>query len=117
MWRTDTLWFDVAVVMTIFALGGILFGRFEQHKLRSRRLLKVAVVSIIILTVSATLGRRWAYGLLALPLLVAIWVHLYWLPKHGINGWTAEPYDKYLELVRGRRPASSGADRDRILHG
>ena len=31
----------------------------------------------------------------------------YWLPKHGINGWTAEPYDKYLELVRGRRQRSS----------
>ena len=27
MWRTDTLWFDVAVVMTIFAVGSILFGQ------------------------------------------------------------------------------------------
>jgi hypothetical protein len=24
MWRTDTLWFDVAVVMALFAVGGIL---------------------------------------------------------------------------------------------
>ena len=32
MWSTDTLWFDVAVVMTIFAIGSILFGRFEEHK-------------------------------------------------------------------------------------
>jgi hypothetical protein len=29
MWRTDTLWFDVAVIMLIFGVGGILFGRFE----------------------------------------------------------------------------------------
>ena len=35
MWRTDVLWFDVAVVMTIFAVGSILFGRFEEHKSRS----------------------------------------------------------------------------------
>jgi putative Mn2+ efflux pump MntP len=101
MWRTDTLWFDVAVVMTIFAVGGILFGRFEQHKPRWRRVLKVAVVLAVILALSTTIGRLWAYGVLMLPLLAAAWVHLYWLPKHGINGWTAEPYDKYLELVRG----------------
>jgi hypothetical protein len=100
MWRTDTLWFDVAVVMTIFAVGGILFGRFEQHKPRWRRVLKVVVVLAVILVLSTTIGRLWAYGVLMLPLLAAAWVHLYWLPKHGINGWTAEPYDKYLELVR-----------------
>src|SRR5688500_11510157 len=49
MWRADTLWFDVAVVMTIFAVGGILFGRFEQHKPRWRRVLKVVVVLAVIL--------------------------------------------------------------------
>jgi hypothetical protein len=51
----------------------------------------------------ATVGRLWAYAVLVPPLLVAAWVHLYWLPKHGINGWTAEPRDKDVELVRGRR--------------
>ena len=103
MWQTDTLWFDVAVVMSIFAVGNILFGRFEEHKSRGRRLLKVAVVSAAVLALSATVGRAWAFGLLALPLLGAAWVHLHWLPKHGINGWTAEPREKYLALVRARR--------------
>ena len=99
MWRTDTLWFDVAVVTTIFAVGSILFGRFEQHKPRQRRLLKVILVVAIVLGLSSTVGRAWAFGLLALPLVGAAVVHLWWLPKHGINGWTAEPYDKYLALV------------------
>jgi hypothetical protein len=103
MWQTDTLWFDVAVVMTIFAIGSILFGRFEEHKPRGRRLLKTVIVLVVTLAVSATVGRVWAYGLLGVPLLAAAWVHLYWLPKHGINGWTAEPREKYLELVRARR--------------
>lgn len=103
MWRTDTLWFDVAVVMSIFTVGSILFGRFEEHKPRWRRLLKAAIVLAVVLALSATVGRLWAYGVLALPLLGAAWVHLYWLPKHGINGWTAEPRDTYLDLVRGRR--------------
>jgi hypothetical protein len=108
MWRTDTLWFDVAVVMMIFAAGSILFGRFEEHKPRGRRLLKVALVTTVVLVCSATIGRIWAYGVLAIPLLGAAWVHLYWLPKHGINGWTAEPRDKYLELVTRRQAGSGG---------
>ncbi len=103
MWRTDTLWFDVAMVMALFAVGSILFGRFEEHKPRWRRLLKVVVVLGITLTISATVGRAWAYALLVLPLAGSAWVHLSWLPRHGVNGWTGEPRDRYLELVRGRR--------------
>ncbi len=103
MWGTETRWFDVAVVMSLFAVGSILFGRFEEHKPRWRRLLKVVIVLVLTLTLAATVGRVWAYGLLVLPILGAAWVHLRWLPRHGINGWTAEPRDKYLELVRSRR--------------
>ena len=102
MWRTDTLWMDVALVMSIFAVGNVLFGRFEEHKSRARRLLKVALVLALTLTLSATVGRAWAYGVLVRPLLAAAWVHLVWLPRHGINGWTAEPRERYLELMRAR---------------
>lgn len=107
MWHTDTLWFDVAVVMTIFAFGSVLFGRFEEHKPRGRRVLKVALVLAVTVLLSATAGRAWAYGVLAVPLLGAVWVHLYWLPKHGISGWTAEPRDKYLELLDSHKRRSS----------
>jgi hypothetical protein len=103
MWERDTLWFDLAMVTSLFAVGSILFGRFEEHRPRWRRLLKLVVVSAAVVTLSATVGRAWAFGLLALPLLGAAWVHLWWLPRHGINGWTAEPREKYLELVRARR--------------
>ena len=34
MWSIESRWFDVAVVMSIFAVGNILFGHFEQHKPR-----------------------------------------------------------------------------------
>ena len=103
MWSTDTAWFDVAVVMTIFAIGNVLFGRFEDHKPRARRVLKVVVVTVVTVAIAQAAGRVWAYGLLMLPLAAAAWVHLVWLPRHGINGWTAEPRDKYLELVRARK--------------
>ena len=99
MWSIDTRWFDVAVVMSIFAVGTVLFGHFEQHKPRARRVLKVAIVLGVTLLVAETMGRAAAYGLLAIPLVGAAYVHLVWLPKHGINGWTGEPRDKYLALV------------------
>ena len=30
MWSTQTAWFDITVVMSIFAVGNILFGHFED---------------------------------------------------------------------------------------
>ncbi len=88
MWDTNSLWFDVAIVMGLFALGSILFGHFEEHKPKWRRILKVVVVSTIFVSVSATVGRPWAFGLLVLPLSAALIIHVWWLPKHGMNGWT-----------------------------
>ena len=106
MWRIDTPWFDVAIVLGIFAVGNILFGHFEEHRPKWRRLLKVAVVLAVVVGLATTVGRAWAYAALALPLLGAAWVHLRWLPKHGINGWTGEPKEAYDRLVGARRSAS-----------
>jgi predicted MFS family arabinose efflux permease len=110
MWSTESLWFDTAVVLGIFAVGNILFGHFEEHRPKARRLLKVGIVLAVVLTLSATAGRAWAFGLLGLLLIGAAYIHLRWLPKYGINGWTAEPRDRYLELVT-QRTRSGGAPR------
>ena len=103
MWRTNTAWFDLTVFMTIIVIGSVLFGHFEEHKPKWRRLLKVAIAAAIFASLATWLGREWAYGHLAIPLIAALVIHCWWLPKHGINGWTGEPKDKYLELVRARR--------------
>src|SRR5262249_39547399 len=100
MWNIQTAWFDVAIVMSIFAVGSILFGHFEEHKPKWRRLLKVAIVLAMTLALSY-FGLRWlAYTFIGivLPIIVA-YIHLRWLPSHGINGWTGEPKDKYYELL------------------
>ena len=102
MWNLDTPWFDVAVVMSMFALGNILFGHFEQHRPKWKRLLKMIFFLALVLGISVTAGRAWAYGLLAVPFIAVVYVHAVWLPSHGINGLRAEPYDKYLELMRSR---------------
>lgn len=99
MWQADSLWFEVAIVMAIAGVGSILLGHFEEHKPKWRRLLKIAIILAAVLTVSATVGRIWAFGLLALLLVVALFLHAWWLPKHGVNGWTGEPRERYYELI------------------
>jgi hypothetical protein len=103
MWVTDTLWFETAIVLGIFAVGNILFGHFQQHNGPVRRLAKVALVLGVTLALSSTVGRVWGLGWLLLPLAAAAYVHLHWLPKHGVNGWTGEPRDRYLALVASRK--------------
>src|SRR5262245_28511931 len=99
MWSTDTYWFDVAVVTAIFAVGSALFGRFEEHKPKWMRLLKVVSVVGLVVGLSAV-GARWlAYSIIGLMLSAAAVVHVYWLPKHGVNGWTGEPKDRYYDLL------------------
>lgn len=111
MWHTDTLWFDVAMVMSIFAIGSILFGHFEEHKPKLRRVAKVVAVLGGVLALSAAGQRGIAYTMIVALGLGAAYVHLRWLPKHGINGWTGEPKQRYYDLLGvpenarpGRRP-------------
>lgn len=89
--------------MTIFAFGSVSFGRFEEHKRRWGRALHIAIVAAVFVTLSAIARRSRAYAVLALPLIGAADAHQIWLPKHGINGWTAKPRDKDLELIARRQ--------------
>jgi hypothetical protein len=107
MWRTDTYWLDVAIVTSLLTLGSILFGRFEEHKPRWRRVLKAALGTALIVGVSVAAGRAWAFALVLGILAAAAGVHLWWLPKHGVDGWTGEPRERYYALLgldsRGQR--------------
>jgi hypothetical protein len=99
MWNTQTAWFDVAVVMSIFAVGNILFGHFEEHKPKVLRLLKVILI-VGLTALLSYLELRWvAYGLIGVLGLGAAYIHIWWLPRHGINGWTGEPKERYYELL------------------
>lgn len=104
MWNTDSLWFELAIVMSIFAIGNILFGHFEEHKPKWKRVMKVFVVTSVFVALSAWLGRAWAFsGLAVLWLVGVVVIHGWWLPKHGINGWTGEPREKYYALIKARK--------------
>ena len=43
-------------------------------------------------------GRPWSYLVIAIPLLLVLVVHGWWLPRQGINGWTAEPKERYYKF-------------------
>lgn len=95
-------WFEVAVICAIFGVGNIVFGHFEERTPKWRRITKLFVFVAVSCTISATAGRAWFFGLLGAMFVFAIVVHAWWLPRKGINGWTAEPRDRYYAL-RGWR--------------
>jgi hypothetical protein len=98
MWSINSLWFEVAVVSTITTVGSIFFGQFEEQTPKWRKVLKLAGFLVAITAISAMAGRVWAFAFLAIAILFVLYIHAIWLPKKGINGWTAEPRDKYYEL-------------------
>lgn len=49
-------------------------------------------------------GRFRFWISLAAPLVPGLIIHARLLPKHGINGWTGEPKDKYYEMRGWKNP-------------
>ena len=56
------------------------------------------VVGLTALVVS-TVGRAWMLAALGMLVVFAAVVHAWWLPKHGVDGWTAEPRERYYALL------------------
>lgn len=91
-------WFEVAVMGVLIAIGNILLGHFEHGKAKWRRVAKVFIGCGLGVLISATAGRPWFYVMLGVMLVLVLVVHCWWLPRKGINGWTAEPLEKYYAL-------------------
>lgn len=85
------MWLEVAIITTIFAVGNILFGHFEEGTPKWKRVTKLFLFIGIIILITETLGRIWFYVFLAVISVAVLIIHLWWLPKHGINDWTGEP--------------------------
>ena len=99
MWSTNSLWFEVAIVSIIYAVGNIVFGHFEERTPKFSRVSKYILTLIIVCLISVYLGRTLAMSFLAVFLIPLLYVHGYYLPrKKGINGWTGEPKSRYYEF-------------------
>lgn len=100
--NTDTqlwpYWFELTVVFGFTTVGGILFSGFAVHETRLRRLTKTFLGAALSVSISALAGREWFYMFVAAMLVAVAVIHGWWLPRRGINGWTAEPRERYLAL-------------------
>ena len=102
----------ISITATICAVGNILFGHFEEHTPKWRRVTKILVLLVIVGTLAATVGTGWALGLVGVMLSAALVIHCWWLPRHGINGWTGEPKEKYYELRGWNRKAVGAGSKE-----
>jgi hypothetical protein len=99
MWTTHSLWFEIAVVSIIYAVGNIFFGHFEEQTPKVRRVGKYVLTLMIVCLLSVYFSRTVAMTVLSLFSLPFLYVHSYYLPKKkGINGWTGEPKRRYYEF-------------------
>jgi hypothetical protein len=99
MLATNTLWFEIAVVSIIYALGNILMGHFEEQTPKIRRVSKYLMTLLIVCGISFYFGRETSMVLLSIFIIPLLYIHAYYLPKKkGINGWTGEPKSKYYEF-------------------
>ena len=92
------MWFEIAVVSLLLLIGHILIAHFEEQAPRWRILLKQALGICIFVSVSYFFGRFWFYVSLFVAMIPVLVIHVWWLPKNGINGWTGEPKEKYYKL-------------------
>ena len=98
MWSTNSLWFEVAVVSIIFALGNMIFGHFEERTSKLRKIGKYILTLVIVISLSIFVSRTVAMLTLGIFFLPVLYIHIIYLPRKGINGWTGEPKRKYYEF-------------------
>jgi hypothetical protein len=91
-------WFEIAVICGITAVGTLVWGHWEEHTPKWRRIGKIVVLCGLSVLVSATAGRFWFFVLLAVLAAIVLLIHAWWLPRKGINGWTGEPRERYYAL-------------------
>ena len=97
-------WFELAVAFGLTGIGGIVFQPFAEGLPKWRRVAKLLLGGVISVAVSAMTGREGFYVMLGLIALGVLVIHGWWLPKQGINGWTAEPKEKYYALRGWKLP-------------
>ncbi|NJM54174.1 MAG: DUF2207 domain-containing protein [Blastocatellia bacterium] len=92
------MWFEIAVVALFLLFGHILLGHFEERTPRWRIIAKHTIGLIIFVSIAYFFGRFWFFAAILAMLIPVLIIHVWWLPKNGINGWTGEPKEKYYEL-------------------
>ena len=91
---------EILVVVAIACIAYFLaFNNFEKHLPLQRRVVKLFVVIGVLTGIGISFGRYTFWAIIALMTIGQVILHGWYFPKQGINGLTAEPYDKYLEVI------------------
>jgi hypothetical protein len=101
----NTLWFEIAILTSIFAFGQLFFAAFAEEGSKGSRLVKMLIFISLAPIISAVFGRVWFFVVLALFLCFFLYVHVWYLPKNGVNGLTGEPKEIY-DRLRKRKTRS-----------
>jgi hypothetical protein len=94
---------DVGAMALFLIIGNVVWRHFDPMLTLGRRIAKILLILTITAAVSHYFGHKGvaiAFGVALLPI---IYIHGIWLPRHGVNGWTGEPREKYYAL-RGWPP-------------
>ena len=94
---------DYIIVPLGWLIGNIVFNNFEKHQSFYRRIFKFVLIVIIIYGIGLFFGRIPLYAVMGLLVFGIVLLHGWWFPKNGVNGFTAEPYDRYLRLIKKRK--------------
>ena len=92
------MWFDLVIVAAVLIWGNVQFRRFEPHMPVWRRVSKAVAIIAFAGVISHYFGTTGVLIAIAVAALPVIYIHGVWLPRRGVNGWTAEPREKYYAL-------------------
>lgn len=91
---------EILIVLTIASLAYfVVFNNFEKHLLPQRRITKLFSVVGILAVIGILFGRYTFWGMIMMMTIGQVYLHGWYFPKQGINGLTAEPHEKYLEVI------------------
>lgn len=97
-------------ILSVFSIASLAyfwaFNNFEKHQPLPRRITKLFIVVGVLAIIGILFGRFVFWGLITLMTVGQVYLHGWYFPQLGINGLTAEPYDKYLETIekmKGRK--------------
>lgn len=97
------MFLDLGMVAAILVFGNIKLRHFDPRVPLRRRVIKVLATLGVTAVISYYFGRIGVLIALGTAMLPVLYIHGIWLPRHGVNGWTAEPREKYYAL-RGWAP-------------
>jgi phosphoglycerol transferase MdoB-like AlkP superfamily enzyme len=92
---------EILVVLVIASIAYFLvFNNFERHLPAKRRVIKLFVVIGVLASIGILFGRYAFWGAITLMTIGQVLLHAWYFPKQGINGLTAEPYERYLTTIQ-----------------